>query len=261
MNDESTCAGRSMYDRDCQRSPNRFSAANCARWAIESSRRDRAIMSMTRRLSRHSKKNPKPPGEPRGGHRQASRTVVPGRSPNRSKEQNHATLGRTRDAPFCLERPENRLGLYLRSHLSRSRQGGRTCPALLQHRGHGVASSRNRARGGARRPRRSVRGSGRMARQREADSSRKHHARPPAVQVARAQSRGKHLTIYARQLALEPYLRQLQRHPRSLLLQLEQIGRAPVAHHVNRNAAMGAWVHLLGTWYYAKVSNYESSAV
>src|SRR5208282_5958054 len=54
--------------------------------------------------------------------------VVPRRSPHRPKEQDYATLGRTRHAPFCLEGSENRLGLYLRRHLSPARQGGRSRP-------------------------------------------------------------------------------------------------------------------------------------
>jgi hypothetical protein len=47
-------------------------------------------------------------------------------------------------------------------------------------------------------PRRSVRGSGRVACHREAGRARKHHTRPAAVQVTRAQSRREHLAIHAR---------------------------------------------------------------
>src|ERR1700733_3259393 len=164
------------------RSPNRSSAANCARSVIESSQRGRAIMSMTRRLSRRLKKSPRPPGGHRGGQRQAPRAVVPRRSPHRPKKQDHTTLGRTRDAPLCAKRSENRLGLYLRRHLSRERQGGRSCPAILQHRGHGIASPGDRAGCGARRPRRIVRRPGWMARHGEAGSARKHDARPLSVE-------------------------------------------------------------------------------
>ena len=45
---------------------------------------------------------------------------------------------------------------------------------------------------------------------------------------------------------------QLRRHRRSLLLQLEQTGRTPLAHHVDWNPRLGPWVRLLRTWYYPR---------
>jgi len=88
---------------------------------VRGSRRGRAIMSMTGRLSRPLKKSPRPPGGHRGGQRQADRAMVPRRSAHWPKKQDHATLGQTRDASFCPKRSENRLGLHLRRHLSRAR--------------------------------------------------------------------------------------------------------------------------------------------
>src|SRR5277367_209707 len=204
---------------------------------------------MTRRLSRRSKKSPDPPGDHRRRHRQAARTLVPRRSPRRPKEQDHAAVGRTRHAPFRLEGSAHSLGLYLRRHLSRARQGDRSRAAILQHRGDGIASPGDRTRRAARSPRGAVRGSSRLARHREAESARKHDAGSVAVQIARTQSRRKHLAVYARQLALEPDLQKLRRHRRSLLFQLEQARRTALAHYINRNARLGSWVRLLGTWY------------
>ena len=144
------------------------------------------------------KKSPGHPGDDRRDQRQATRTLVPRRSPHRSEKQGHATLGGTRHATFCLEGSANRLRLYFRRHLSRARQGGRSRPPILQHRGHDAPPPGDRRRRRARRSRRSVCGSGRMPCHREAGRARKHYARPPTVQVTRAQSRREHLAIHAR---------------------------------------------------------------
>src|ERR1700730_5264005 len=52
----------------------------------------------------------------------------------------------------------------------------------------------------------------------EAFHPRQHHALAVAAEIARAQSGREHLAIHARQLALEPRLQILRRHPRPLLL-------------------------------------------
>src|SRR3984885_2206595 len=144
------------------------------------------------------KKIPGPPGDDRRNQRQATRALVPRRSPHRSEKQGHATLGGTRHATIRLEGSANRLSLYLRRHLSRARQGGRSRPPILQHRGHDASPPGDRRRRRARRSRRSVCGSGRMACHREDGRARKHYPRPPPVQVTRAQSRREHLAIHAR---------------------------------------------------------------
>ena len=64
--------------------------------------------------------------------------MVSRRSPYRPEEQDHKTLGQARHQTLRAERSENRLGLYLRRHLSRARQGGWPRHALLQHRGDGL---------------------------------------------------------------------------------------------------------------------------
>ena len=63
---------------------------------------------------------------------------------HRSEEQNYAALGEARHTAIRAARSANHLGLYIRRDLSARRQGRRACPALLQHRGDGLASWRNR---------------------------------------------------------------------------------------------------------------------
>jgi hypothetical protein len=49
--------------------------------------------------------------------------------------------------------------------------------------------------------------------------------------------------------ALQPRLPLLRRHPRALLLRLEQTRRPAVDHHVHRPARLGARVLISGIWY------------
>src|ERR1700752_2685350 len=57
------------------------------------------------------------------------------------------------------------------------------------------------------------------------------------------------LAVLARQLAVQPGLPLLSRHPRSLLLRLEQAHRPALDHHVDRLTRMGSWVLINGIWY------------
>jgi hypothetical protein len=50
------------------------------------------------------------------------------------------------------------------------------------------------------------------------------------------------LAVPARQLAVQPGLPLLPRHPRPLLLRLEQTRRPALDHHVDRLTRMGIWV-------------------
>ena len=52
--------------------------------------------------------------------------------------------------PFALKDQRNRLRLYFRRHLSRARQGGRSRPPILQHRGHDAPPPGDRRRRRAR---------------------------------------------------------------------------------------------------------------
>src|ERR1700720_4635505 len=78
---------------------------------------------------------------------------------------------------------------------------------------------------------------------------RQHHALAVAAEIARAQSGREHLAIHARQLALEPRLQILRRHPRPLLLRLEQAHRHALENHVHRDQRLGLPVMIIKSWY------------
>src|ERR1700731_4337265 len=80
---------------------------------------------------------------------------------------------------------------------------------------------------------------------------RQHHALAVAAEIARAQSGREHLAIHARQLALEPRLQILRRHPRPLLLRLEQAHRHALENHVHRDQRLGLPVMIIKSWYEA----------
>src|SRR5260370_193694 len=76
------------------------------------------------------------------------------------------------------------------------------------------------------------------------------HPPPPASsQIPRSQSRRECPAVPPRQLALQPRLPLLRRHPRTLLLCLEQPRRPALDNHVNRIARLGTAVLINGTWY------------
>src|SRR5207245_11263292 len=58
-----------------------------------------------------------------------------------------------------------------------------------------------------------------------------------------------HLAVHPRQLALQPRLPLLRRHPRTLLRCLEQPRRPALDHHVHRPARLGTPVLISGIWY------------
>src|ERR1700682_1320718 len=78
---------------------------------------------------------------------------------------------------------------------------------------------------------------------------RQHHALAVAAEIARAQSGREHLAIHARQLALAPRLQILRRHPRPLLLRLEQAHRHALENHDHRDQRLGLPVMIIKTWY------------
>src|SRR3954466_7983280 len=57
------------------------------------------------------------------------------------------------------------------------------------------------------------------------------------------------IRIHARELDLQPDLRLLPRHPRSLLRGVEQTHRPALAHHVHRPARLCSPVLITRTWY------------
>ncbi len=171
--------------------------------------------------------------------RQADRDLVPGRGPDRSEEQDHPAVGAARNATLGTARPTHPLDLHLRRHLPGTRNRRRPRPAALQYRRDGFAPGRNLPNGDLRRPRCSVARSGRMAPFGQARHPRQHHPAAAAAEIAGTQSGRKHLAVHARQLALQPYLPLLRRHPRALLLCLEPARRPAMDHHVDRSARMG----------------------
>jgi transposase len=62
----------------------------------------------------------------------ARRNLVPGRSPRRPEEQDHAALGEARDKALGAKGPADEIGLHLRRHLPGARQGRRApCPSAI----------------------------------------------------------------------------------------------------------------------------------
>src|SRR6266851_6528522 len=88
-----------------------------------------------------------------------------------------------------------------------------------------------------------------MAPLRQAQHPRQHHPDAAAAQVARTQPSRKRLAVHPRQLALQPRLPLLRRHPRPLLLRLEHARRPALDHHVDRSARLGPSVLISGIWY------------
>jgi hypothetical protein len=79
------------------------------------------------------KKIPRRPGEYRGDHRQVARVVVPERSPHRSKEQDHPTLGRTRHATFALKDQRTASACIFDAICAALGKAVGLVPAILQH--------------------------------------------------------------------------------------------------------------------------------
>ena len=78
-----------------------------------------------------------------------------------------------------------------------------------------------------------------------------HHHDAPAVKITGTQPGRKHLAVPARKLALKQNIPILQRHPRPLLLRLEQTYRAAIENYVNRIARLGESMILFAGWYYS----------
>ncbi len=92
---------------------------------------------------------------------------------------------------------------------------------------------------------------GGMACLEEAAGARQHHAPASALEIPRVEPSREHLAVHARQLAFEPRLQILRRHPRPLLLRMEQAHRYALENHVHRNKRMGISVLITETWYKA----------
>src|SRR4051812_43413775 len=69
-------------------------------------------------------------------------------------------------------------------------------------------------------------------------------ARAPELEPGR-----EYLAFSARQLVVEPRVRLLPRHRRSLLRRVEQAHRPALAHHVHRPPGLGQCMMLSAVWY------------
>src|SRR6202140_2046434 len=233
-------------------SPSRPGVANCVPWVTASCPPDRVITPKPMAPSRILKKLPRGCGPARARQEDRSsrdRDLVCRRGACGTEEQDHPALGQARFATLGAARSTHRLNLYLRGHLPQGRQGRGPCIAPLQHHGEEPASGRDRDGSGAGCSRRAHPRPGRFAPVRQAHRAAEHHARPAAAQMPRTQPGRECLAVHPRQLALQPRVPLLRRHPRTLLLCLEQARRPAVDHYVDRIARLGTPVLINGTWY------------
>jgi hypothetical protein len=80
-----------------------------------------------------------------------------------------------------------------------------------------------------------------MAYDGKARHPQKHYADLPAFALTGAEPGREHLAISARQLAVEPRLRNLRRNHRRRLRRMAQTDRPATDDHLNRNARLGAY--------------------
>ena len=139
------------------------------------------------------KKFPRHPGQDRAGQGcQAcrDRDLVRRRSQDRTEEQDHPSLGQTRNAASGAVRSAHRFHLHLRSHLSCTWQGCSAHPAAMQYRGDEPAPGRDRHSRRAWLSRRAPRRPGGMAPVAPARDTAQHHARATAGEVPRTHMGG-----------------------------------------------------------------------
>src|SRR6201987_872477 len=84
----------------------------------------------------------------------------------------------------------------------------------------------------------------------QAPRAAQHHPLAIAAEMPGTQPGRERLAVPARQLALQPGVLLLPRHPRSLLPCLEQARRPALDHHVDRPPRLGSWVLINRIWYY-----------
>src|SRR4051812_28404671 len=143
----------------------------------------------------------------------------------------------------------NPVGLHLRRDLSGGGERRGSRPPPVYDRGHEPAPSRDLTGGRAWRACARPGGPGGLASVQAACGPGQHHPRTAPGQGARVEPRREHLAVHARELDLEPDLRRLQRHSRSLLRRVEQAHRSALAHYVHWTEKLGSPVLINGTWY------------
>src|SRR3954465_6964596 len=215
-----------------------------------------APVTMPRTLRRWSflKKSPghlgSDPGGPPEGH--PDRAVVAGRGPCRPEEQDRPALGPTGHPAPRPARSADEFGLHLRSDLPPGGQGRSLGAAPMRHAGHEPALGGSRTSRGSRSPWGPADGPGRMAPRQGARRARQSHAGAAASPSARIEPGREYLAVSARQLVVEPRVRLLPRHRRSLLRRLEPPHRPALAHHVHRPPRLGQCIQCMmisAGWY------------
>src|SRR3954466_4401275 len=223
---------------------------------------------MPRTLRRWSflKKSPRhlgdDPGGPPEGH--PDRAVVAGRGPCRPEEQDCPSLGPTGHPAPRPARSADEFGLHLRGDLPATGQGRGLGPAPMRYAGHEPAPGGSRAGRGSRSPWGHADGPGRMAPHQGSRRARQSHAGAVASPSARVEPGREHLAVSARELVVEPRVRLLPQHRRSLLRRLEPPHRPALAHHVHRPPELGQCMIISAGWYYAGAFVYgrrQASAV
>src|SRR3954470_20734809 len=209
-------------------------------------------MPRTLRRWRFLKKSPRHLGNDPGGppERYPHRTMVAGRGARGPEEQDRAPLGPTGHPASRPARSADKLGLHLRGDLPAAGQGRSPGPAAMRHAGHEPAPGGSRAGRGSRSPWGPADGPGRMAPHQGPCRTRQPHAGAAARPSARIEPGREYLAVSARELVVEPRVRLLRRHRRSLLLRVEPPHRPALDHHVHRPPRLGQCMRISAGWYY-----------
>src|SRR4051812_31556079 len=209
---------------------------------------------------RHYAQNPealelfkKPPGhlgsDPGGPpERHPDRAVVAGRGARGPEEQDCPPLGPTRHPAPRPARSADEFGLHLRSDLPATGQGRGLGAAPMRHAGHEPAPGGSRTSRGSRSPWGHADGPGRMAPRQGPRRARQPHAGAAASPSARIEPGREHLAFSARELVVEPRVRLLPRHRRSLLRRVEPPHRPALDHHVHRPPGLGQCMMISAGW-------------
>src|SRR4051795_4171478 len=121
----------------------------------------------------------------------------------------------------------------------------------MRHAGHEPAPGGSLAGCGSRSPWGPADGPGRMASRQGPRRARQPHAGAAARPSARVEPGRDHLAVLARQLVVEPRVRLLPRHRRSLLRRLEPPHRPALDNHVHRPPRLGQCMMISAGWYEA----------
>src|SRR3954464_12237686 len=201
------------------------------------------------------KKSPRHLGDDPGGppERHPDRAVVAGRGPCRPEEQDRPALGPTGHPAPRPARSADEFGLHLRGDLPATGQGRGPGPAPMRYAGHEPAPGGSRISRGSRSPWGHADGPGRMAPHQGPRRARQPHAGAAARPSARIEPGREYLAVSARQRVVEPRVRLLPRHRRSLLRRVEPPHRPALDHHVHRPPRLGQCMRISAGWYYQSI--------